>query len=72
MKNNESKGLKTYQLLTQYMIFSINHLKKRQEIVNDLYIKQKVYNETADDIIDKQVKLKYLMEEYENQRVGIS
>jgi len=72
LKNNESKGLKTYQLLTQYMIFSINHLKKRQEIVNDLYIKQKVYNETADDIIDKQVKLKYLMEEYENQRVGIS
>lgn len=62
LKKDDRKGLKTFQLLTQYMIYSINHLKKKQEIMNDLYNKQLGYNETADRIIYKQVMIVYKLE----------
>ena len=54
-KNNEKKALKTYQVLTQYLIYSINHLKRKEDIVSSLYSKQKEYNESADNVINKQV-----------------
>ncbi len=60
LKNKEKKALKTYQFLTQYLIYSINHLKRKEDIVNSLYSKQKEYNESADKIIIKQVLINFI------------
>lgn len=54
-RKDESKLIKTYQLLTQYMSFSINHLNKKNTLVRDLAQQQLNYNEAADVILRKQV-----------------
>ena len=55
MKKNELKLIKSYQILTQYLLFSIKHLNKKNAIITDLAEQQYKYNEVADDIINQQV-----------------
>ena len=52
----EGKLIKTYQVLTQYLLYSINHLKKKNTLITDLSNQQRKYNEAAADILDKQKK----------------
>lgn len=60
-KKDERKLVKTYQILTQYLLYSINHLKKKNHLVTDLAQQQKRYNDCADQILHKQkMKLKEL------------
>ena len=54
-KRDELKLIKTYQVLTQYFLYSINHLKKKNMIIKDLANQQIQYNEAAADIINRQV-----------------
>ena len=55
MKKNELKLIKSYQILTQYLLYSIKHLNKNNAIISDLTEQQYKYNEVADDIINQQV-----------------
>jgi hypothetical protein len=57
MKKSEMKLVKSYQVLTQYLLYSIRHLNKKNAIVSDLAEQQYKYNEVADDIIKKQVNV---------------
>lgn len=59
-KRDERKLIKTYQVLSQYLMFSINHLQKKNNIINDLSQQQMKYNEVAEGIINKQVRYIYL------------
>lgn len=54
MNKNELKLIKAYQVLTQYMIYSVNHLTKKNQLLNDLSQKQMNYNQEAEKIIQKQ------------------
>ncbi len=56
LKRDERKLIKTYQVMTQYLVYSINHLKKKNNIINNLAQQQSQYNETAESIIDRQKK----------------
>ena len=55
-KKEESKLTKTYQVLIQYLLYSVNHLKKKNNLIKDLARQQIKYNETAEEIVHKQVK----------------
>jgi hypothetical protein len=59
MKKTEMKLVKSYQILTQYLMYSIRHLNKKNAIITDLVDQQHKYNEVADDIIKKQVYTKF-------------
>ena len=64
MKKSEMKLVKSYQMLSQYLIYSIKHLNKKNAIITDLAEQQYRYNEVADDIIKRQkVKIRQLEEE---------
>lgn len=54
LNKNELKLIKAYQVLTQYMIYSVNHLTKKNHLLNDLSNKQMNYNQEAEKIIQKQ------------------
>lgn len=53
---DELKIIKSYQILTQYMLYSINQLTKKNQILNELSDKQASYNEAAEHTIHKQQK----------------
>jgi hypothetical protein len=57
LKKSEMKLVKSYQVLTQYLLYSIRHLNKKNAIISDLAEQQYKYNEVADDIIKKQVNV---------------
>jgi hypothetical protein len=69
-KRDENKLIKTYQMLSQYLMFSINHLKKKNQILTDLSGQQLRYNEAAEEIIRKQVSYSiiWILLENENKR----
>ncbi len=55
LKKNEQKLIKAYQILTQYLLFSIRHLNKKNTLLSDLTDQQYKHNELADDVIRQQV-----------------
>jgi hypothetical protein len=55
MKKAEIKLVKSYQILTQYLLYSIKHLNKKNAIITDLSEQQYKYNEVANDIVNRQV-----------------
>jgi hypothetical protein len=53
---DELKLLKSYQILTQYMLYSVNTLERNNQTLNELSDKQYNYNKEAEDVIKKQIK----------------
>ena len=53
---DELKLIKSYQILTQYMIYSVNHLTRKNQTLNDLSNKQLKYNQEAEKVIKRQQK----------------
>jgi hypothetical protein len=51
----ERKILKSFQLLSQYMIYSLNHLNHKNTILQQNANDQLSYNQRADEILKKQV-----------------
>jgi hypothetical protein len=55
MTSEEKQVIKTYQILTQYLMFSQRHLEHKRNVLDDLRSQQFIYNNKADEIIEKQV-----------------
>lgn len=55
MTKNDKKLIKSYQFLTQYLLYSIKHLNNKKDVLNELGSQQQVYNNKADDLLVKQV-----------------
>ena len=56
---DELKLIKNYQVLTQYMIYSVNQLTRKSEILNNLTNVQIQYNQKSEQSIkNKQNKIK--------------
>ena len=53
---DELKLIKSYQILMQYMIYSVNQLTRKNQLLNDLANKQVSYNEEAENFLKKQQK----------------
>ena len=53
---DELKLLKSYQILTQYMLYSVNTLERNNQTLNELSDKQYNYNKEAEEVIKKQIK----------------
>ena len=51
----ENKLLKSYQLLTQYMMHSIKNLKGKNQILSNLVNQQAEQNQIADKYMQRQV-----------------
>lgn len=51
---DELKLIQCYQILTQYMIFSINKLSRKNQMLNDLTNQQIKYNQLAEQLLKKQ------------------
>jgi hypothetical protein len=56
LNRDELKLIKSYQILTQYMIFSINNLTRKNKLLNELSNQQLNYNEEAEKMLMKQQK----------------
>ena len=46
-----NKIIKSYQILTQYKIYSVNHLTRKNQTLNDLSNKQLKYNQETEKIL---------------------
>ena len=55
-QKNELKLIKTYQLMMQYMMNSINHLESKNQKLCNFIDKQLEYNESAEQVLEKQDK----------------
>ncbi len=58
LNRDELKLIKSYQILTQYMIFSINNLTRKNKLLNELSNQQLNYNEEAEKMLMKQQQKK--------------
>ncbi len=67
LNRDELKLIKSYQILTQYMIFSINNLTRKNKLLNELSNQQLNYNEEAEKMLMKQQQKKKAQEENLNQ-----
>ena len=67
LNRDELKLIKSYQILTQYMIFSINNLTRKNKLLNELSNQQLNYNEEAEKMLMKQQQKKKDQEENLNQ-----
>ena len=56
LNRDELKLIKSYQILTQYMIYSINNLTRKNKLLNELSNQQLNYNEEAEKMLMKQQK----------------
>ena len=56
LNRDELKLIKAYQILTQYMIYSINNLTRKNKLLNELSGQQLNYNEEAEKMLIKQQK----------------
>jgi hypothetical protein len=56
LNRDELKLIKSYQILTQYMIYSINNLTRKNKLLNELSNQQLNYNEEAEKMLIKQQK----------------
>lgn len=54
-KKDELKLVNTFQILSQYMLYSNEHLKKKNKYLKDLIDKQTFYIDEADKLANKQV-----------------
>jgi hypothetical protein len=57
ISQEENNIIKKYQFLTQYMLTSINRLNAKNETIQELYNQQIEINNSADELIHKQVKI---------------
>ena len=55
-QKDELKLIKTYQMMMQYMMNSINQLEEKNQKLNEFIEKQLDYNEAAEQVIEKQNK----------------
>ena len=55
-QKDELKLIKTYQMMMQYMMNSINQLEEKNQKLNEFIDKQIDYNEAAEQVIEKQIK----------------
>ncbi len=55
-QKDELKLIKTYQMMMQYMMNSINQLEDKNQKLNEFIEKQLNYNEAAEHVIEKQNK----------------
>ena len=55
-QKDELKLIKTYQMMMQYMMNSINQLEDKNQKLNEFLEKQLEYNEAAEQVIEKQNK----------------
>ena len=55
-KKDEIKLIKSYQILMQYMMNSINHLEEKNQILAEFIDKQLDINEAAEEVIQRQNK----------------
>ena len=55
-QKDELKLIKTYQMMMQYMMNSINQLEDKNQKLNEFIEKQLDYNEAAEQVIEKQNK----------------
>ena len=55
-QKDELKLIKTYQMMMQYMMNSINQLEEKNQKLNEFIDKQIDYNEAAEQVIEKQNK----------------
>ena len=55
-QKNELKLIKTYQMMMQYMMNSINHLEAKNQKLCEFIDKQVEYNEAAEQVLEKQGK----------------
>ena len=55
-QKDELKLIKTYQMMMQYMMNSINQLEEKNQKLNEFIDKQIDYNEAAEQVIEKQYK----------------
>ena len=53
---DELKLVKTYQMMIQYMLYSIEHLENKNQKLSEFIDKQLDYNEAAEQVIEKQNK----------------
>ena len=53
---DELKLVKSYQILMQYMLYSVNHLTRKNQLLNDLAKEQLTINEKAEEVLAKQAK----------------
>ena len=67
LNRDELKLIKSYQILTQYMIYSINNLTRKNKLLNELSNQQLNYNEEAEKMLMKQQQKKKDQEETLNQ-----
>ena len=56
LNRDELKLIKAYQILMQYMIYSINNLTRKNKLLNELSNQQLNYNEEAEKMLIKQQK----------------
>lgn len=56
LSRDERKLIKDYQVVMQYMIYSINQLSKKNQILNHYTQQQQVFNEEAEKVLLKQNK----------------
>ena len=55
-QKNELKLIKTYQILMQYMMNSINQLEEKNQKLSEFIDTQLDYNEAGEAVIEKQIK----------------
>ena len=55
-QKDELKLIKTYQMMMQYMMNSINQLEEKNQKLNEFIDKQIDYNEAAEQVLEKQNK----------------
>ena len=61
MTSQEQRLIKTYQAVGQYIVYSIENLEDKGNLVSNLYNQQSQYSNKADEIIQKQKdKINYL------------
>ena len=53
---DEMKLVKTYQMMMQYMMNSIEHLENKNQKISEFIDKQLDYNEAAEQVLEKQNK----------------
>ena len=54
LENDEYKLIKSYQVLMQYMLFSVNNLTRKHQKLQEVTSKQIQYNKEAEELIKKQ------------------
>ena len=56
LSKSESRLIKCFQILLQYLIHSVNYQTKKNQILNELSVRQLSFNQSAEQLLERQRK----------------